>query len=160
VLLVDRQVVGQERPLGKEEAGHRLARHVHEAADAEAYGRLEHVERRHQVVLEHGRGRVVGRLRDGGGVDDRVHPAGDRERVACAGEVGLHVGRLAGQRPVEDASRDVRDGDLVPGPRQAAAVTVPTLPRPPVTSTRMSRDLPGGRQARGFRNARDRRLVS
>ena len=53
--------------------------------------RLEQVERGHQVVAEDDVRRVVDRLRDRGGVDDRVAAARERVRGAGVGEVGLPV---------------------------------------------------------------------
>ena len=47
MLLVDRQVLGPERPVGEDEPRHRLAGEVDEAARARSDRRLEHVERAH-----------------------------------------------------------------------------------------------------------------
>src|SRR6266540_734131 len=52
VRLVHRQAGGQERALGEDEAGHRLAGDEDQAAHASAYAGFHHVERGHQVVAE------------------------------------------------------------------------------------------------------------
>jgi len=119
VLLVDRRVVGEERALGEEEAGHRLARDVDEARDAEAHRGLERVEGRHQVVLEHGVRRVVLRVGQRGGVDDGVVAAHHGVGVAGGGEVRLHVGRgRLGGRRLEDRRAEVARRDVVAGVEQ------------------------------------------
>ena len=114
VLLVDRDVVGQERALGEEVARDGLARDVHEAADAGADRRLERVERRHQVVGEHPVRRVVRRVGDRGGVDDGVVAAHDREGVAGVGQVGLLV-RDPVAVGLEARGAEVGRADLVAG---------------------------------------------
>ena len=116
MLLVDRHVVGQEGPLGKEEAGDGLAGDVDEPRDAEADRGLEHVERRHQVVLEDHVRRVLRRVGDRARVDDGVDASDDRERVARVGQVGLEIlPRLVGKRPLEPAAREIGGADVIAG---------------------------------------------
>ena len=113
-------------------------------AHAPAHGRLDRVERRHQVVVEDDVRRVAGRLGDRRGVDHRVVAAHDREGRAGVGEVGLHVRGLAGVGALEhgrpEVGRRSRRGRRA---SRASTVARPTLPRAPVTRMRMARNLAG-----------------
>jgi hypothetical protein len=84
----------------------------------EAHGRLDDVERRHQVVVKDAVGRAVHGVWDGGRVDDGVVAADGGEGVAGVGEVGLPVRRRAGDAALEDGRAEVQRGHLVPGVEQ------------------------------------------
>jgi hypothetical protein len=88
VKFVDWRIVREEFAFGKEESGHGLARDVHETLHPEADGRLENVERRHQVGAEHHLRRVAGWLGNSGTMHHSVGPADDGERFAGIGEIG------------------------------------------------------------------------
>jgi hypothetical protein len=118
MILVDRSVVGEELSLGEEEAGHGLTRGVHKASAARAYGSVENIESRHEVVVEHDVRRIVARLRDRRGVDYGIHIARDRKGVSRIGEIGLEVLRFTRHRSLEYATRKVRGADIVAAPLQ------------------------------------------
>ena len=144
MLLVDRHVVGQERALGEEEPRDRLARDVDEPPDAEPDRGLEDVERRHQVVLEDHVRRVLRRVGDRAGVDDRVDAADDRERVSRVRQVGLDVlpGSSGSWRSNTPRARSEARTSW-PAASSAETAAEPTLPFAPVTRTRMTYPRPG-----------------
>ena len=160
VLLVDRNESGRYGRSGKKKPGHGLAGEVARSAGPQRTRGLERVERRHQVVAEDDVRRVLGRLGDRGGVDDRVVAADDGERVAGVGQVGLDVGDAG--RSCASNDRALRDREAVtswPASERAATVAAPTLPRAPVTRMRMRGGLPDRArrvrpQAPGRRKAR------
>ena len=138
MFLVHGHVIGKEGPLGEEEPWHRLAGDVYETGHPEPDRRLQSIEGRHEVVLEHDVRRVAGRLGDRRSVHDRLGATHDGEGVACirSGRPGRSPPRLprAARRPA--AVRSVARTSW-PASWSAATVALPTLPRAPVTSTRI-----------------------